>query len=107
MAVFKNVRAILGTSASDVYTVPAGATSIVIGCQASNVHTASRTFSFWWTDASNADAVTRLAQNVIIPTRAAYEPIGGKLVLEAGDKLRGQNEGANHVEVSISVLELS
>jgi hypothetical protein len=105
--VFKNVRAVLGTSASDVYTVPAGTTAIVIGCQAANVHTASRTFQFWWTDASSSNAVTRLAQDVIIPSKAAYEPIGGKLVLEAGDKLRGLNEGANHVEVSVSVLELS
>jgi hypothetical protein len=107
MAQFKNVRAVLGTSASDVYTVPAGTTAIVIGCQAANVHTASRTLQFWWTDASAADAVTKLAQDVIIPTKAAYEPIGGKLVLEAGDKLRGLNEGVNHVEVSVSVLELS
>jgi hypothetical protein len=104
---FKNARAVLGTSASDVYTVPAGTVAIVIGCQAVNVHTASRTFQFWWTDASGADAVTRLAQNVIIPASAAYEPVGGKLVLEAGDKLRGLNEGVNHVEVSVSVLELS
>jgi len=107
MAQFKNVRAVLGTSASDVYTVPAGTTAIIIGAQASNVHTASRTFRFWWTDASAADAVTSLAYDVIIPTKAAYEPIGGKLVLEAGDKLRGQNEGTDHVEVSVSVLELS
>jgi hypothetical protein len=107
MATFKNVKKILGTSASDVYEVPAATTAIVIGCQASNVHSASRTFRFWWTDDSDGDAVTRLAFDVVIPAYAAYEPIGGKLVLEAGDKLRGQNEGTNHVEVSVSVLELS
>ena len=107
MAEFKNVRAVLGTSASDVYTVPAATTAIVIGCQATNVHTANRKLQFWWTDASNANAVTKLAQDIVIPEAASYEPIGGKLVLEAGDKLRGLNEGANHVEVSVSVLELS
>ena len=107
MAQFKNVQKVLGTSASDVYEVPAATTAIVIGCQAANVHTASRTLEFWWTDASAADAVTYLADGVVIPENAAYEPIGGKLVLEAGDKLRGLNEGANHVEVTVSVLELS
>lgn len=107
MAQFKNVRAVLGTAATDVYEVPAATTAIVIGCQAANVHSASRTLEFWWTDDSAADAVTYLADNVVIPAAAAYEPIGGKLVLEAGDKLRGLNEGADHVEVSVSVLELS
>ena len=104
---FKNVRAVLGTSASDVYEVPAATTAIIIGCQAANVHTGPRTLQFWWTDASDADAETKLAQDVVIPAAAAYEPIGGKLVLEAGDKLRGLNEGTDHVEVSVSVLELS
>ena len=51
--------------------------------------------------------MTRLAYDVIIPAKAAYEPIGGKLVLESGDTLTGLCEGANHVEVSVSVLELS
>ncbi len=104
---FKNARAVLGTSLSDVYTCPASTTAIVIGCQAANVHTATRKFSFQWTDASNADAITRLALDTVIPVGAAYEPIGGKLVLEAGDKLRGLNEGTDHVEVAVSVLELS
>jgi hypothetical protein len=106
-ATFKNVRAVLGTSASDVYEVPAATTAIVIGCQATNVHSVSRTFDFWWTDDSNADAETYLADGVIIPNGASYEPIGGKLVLEEGDKLRGLNQGVNHVQVAVSVMELS
>lgn len=104
---FKNVRAVLGTSASDVYEVPVATTAIVIGCQATNVHSESRTLDFWWTDASASDAATYLADGIAIPVAAAYEPISGKLVLEAGDKLRGLNEGANHVEVTVSVLELT
>lgn len=104
---FKNARAVLGTSLSDVYVVPAATTAIVIGCQATNVHSATRTLDFLWTDASAADAATYLADGVIIPVAASYEPIGGKLVLEAGDKLRGLNQGADHVEVAVSVLELS
>ena len=107
MAVFKNVRAVLGDTATDVYEVPPDTTAIVIGCQATNTHTDTRTFDFWWTDASDADAFTYLANGVIIPISAAYEPVGGKLVLEAGDKLRGSNQGSGHVEVTVSVLELS
>ena len=104
---FKTVRAVLADTATDVYTVPAATTAIVIGCQATNVYSATRTLDFWWTDDSNADAVTYLADGVSIPAAAAYEPIGGKLVLEAGDKLRGLNQGTDHVEVTVSVMELT
>ena len=107
MAVFKNVRAVLGDTATDVYEVPAGTTAIVIGCQVANVGAGSNELGFWWTDASAADAVTMLGNEVIVPANAAYEPIGGKLVLEAGDKLRGQSENDEELEATVSVLELS
>jgi hypothetical protein len=43
--------------------------------------------SVWWTDDSNADAITRLVEDVIIPAKASLAPIAGKLVLEAGDAI--------------------
>ena len=107
MAEFKNVRAVLGDTATDVYTVPALTTAIVIGCQVANVGVGSNELEFWWTDASAADAVTYLGDKVVVPSAAAYEPVGGKLVLEAGDKLRGVSENDDELEVSVSVLELS
>lgn len=107
MAEFKNVRKVLGTSLSDVYTVPSATTAIVIGCQVTNVHTDGVDLDFLWTDASAADAETYLANNILVPARGAYEPIGGKLVLEAGDKLRGLSEVDTELEVTVSVLELS
>ena len=107
MAQFKNVRAVLGDTATDVYEVPAGTTAIVIGCQIANVGSASNELEFWWTDASAADAVTMLGNKIVVPAAAAYEPIGGKLVLEAGDKLRGQSENDEELKATVSVLELS
>jgi len=107
MAQFKNVRAVLGDTATDVYEVPAATTAIVIGCQVANVGAAANELEFWWTDDSNADAVTYLGDKVVVPVAAAYEPIGGKLVLEAGDKLRGLSETDDELEVSVSVLELT
>jgi len=107
MAQFKNVRAVLGDTATDVYEVPAATTAIVIGCQVANVGAGTNELEFWWTDDSNADAVTYLADKVIVPAAAAYEPIGGKLVLEAGDKLRGISENDDELEATVSVLELS
>lgn len=105
--VFKNARAVLADTATDVYTVPASTTAIVIGCQVTNVHTAAVDLDFWWTDASASDAKTYLANNILVPARGAYEPIGGKLVLETGDKLRGLSEVDTELEVTVSVLELS
>jgi hypothetical protein len=60
-----------------------------------------------WTDASDADAVTRLVKDVVIPAQAALAPIAGKLVLEAGDKIRAVGETNDDAEIVVSVLEIS
>jgi hypothetical protein len=107
VAQFKNYRAVLADTATDIYTVPAATTAIVIGCQVANVGSGSNELEFWWTDDSDADAVTYLGDKVVVPVAAAYEPIGGKLVLEAGDKLRGISENDDELEATVSVLELT
>jgi len=104
---FKNARAVLGDTATDVYTCPAGTVAIVIGAQVANVGADTNELEFWWTDASASDAVTYLGDKVVVPAAAAYEPVGGKLVLEAGDKLRGLSENDDELEVTVSVLELT
>ena len=104
---FKNAKKVLATTALDVYECPAATTAIVIGCQATNRGAATCDLDFWWTDDSDADAEVYLADAVTVPIGAAYEPIGGKLVLEAGDKLRGLGETASDLEVTVSVVELT
>ena len=107
-ATFKNAKAVLAMATSDVYVVPSGTTSIVIGCQVTNVAIVPDDLSFWWTDSSDSDAATYLADEIEIPVNASYEPIGGKLVLEAGDKIQGSTVVAdNSLEVTLSILELS
>jgi hypothetical protein len=105
--VFRNARAVLGATATDVYEVPVGTVAIVIGAQVANVGAGSNELEFWWTDASDGDAVTYLGDSVVVPAAAAYEPVGGKLVLEAGDKLRGIAENDEELEATVSVLELT
>jgi hypothetical protein len=104
---FSNVRAVLADSSTDIYTVPSSTTAIVIGCQVANRGTAVVDLDVWWTDSSAAGTATYLAEGVGIPVSAAYEPIGGKLVLEAGDKLVGVASTASLLEASVSVLELT
>lgn len=105
-SVFKNARAALGTSLADIYTVPADTTAIVIGCHVTNVGTANGQLTLVWTDASASNAATHLAQAIVVPDSAAYDAVG-KLVLEAGDKIRANANATSTLEMTVSVLEQS
>ena len=104
---FKNARALIQTTTTTVYTAPVSTIAIVIGCQVSNVSAAAEEVSVWWTDDSNADAITRLVEDVIIPAKASLAPIAGKLVLEAGDAIYATGQTNNDAEITVSVLEIS
>jgi hypothetical protein len=104
---FKNAKLKIQDSLTDVYECPAATIAIVIGCQVANVSATAEEVEVIWTDASDADAVTRLVKDVIIPTQAALAPIAGKLVLEAGDKIRVVGEDNDDAEIVVSVLEIS
>lgn len=106
-ATFKNVRAVLADTATTIYTVPSATTAIVIGCQVANVSAANHELDLYWEDTSAAGTATYLAEAIVVPDNAAYEPIGGKLVLEAGDVLEGLGDTASVLEVTVSVLELT
>lgn len=104
---FKNARALIQTTTTEVYVATTGVTAIVIGCQVANVSASSEEVSVWWTDASNANAITRLVEDVVIPAKASLAPIAGKLVLEAGDRIRATGQTNNDAEITVSVLEIS
>jgi hypothetical protein len=110
---FKNARLSplpsIGTAGfSTVYTVPAGKTAVVIAAQVVNTEASQVGFSLRWTDASGADAVTYLADEIQVPAAAALNPLAGKLVLEAGDALQVGQEGTpvNALAITISLLEI-
>lgn len=104
---FKNATAAIGTVATTIYTVPAATTTIVIGAQVANLGTVTNALDFYWTDASNAGGTVYLGDQIDVPTKAAYEPIGGKLVLETGDTIAAIGQTASELEATVSVLELS
>jgi hypothetical protein len=104
---FKTAKLIIQDSATDVYTVPSATVAIVVGCQVANVSAAAEEVSVWWTDASDSNAVVRLVKDVVIPAKASLAPIAGKLVLQAGDKIRAQGQTNNDAEITVSVLEIS
>jgi len=105
---FKNARQAVGTDLTTVYTCPAATKAIVIGCQVANVDgTNSADLTLVWTDDSDGDAATNLVKTLTIPPDAALNPIGGKLVLEAGDTIQAQASAAGDLELSLSVLEIA
>ena len=104
---FKNAKLKIQDTLTDVYVCPSATVAIVIGCQVSNVSASPEEVEVIWTDASDADAVTRLVKDVIIPAQAALAPIAGKLVLEAGDKIRAVGQDNDDAEIVVSVLEIS
>lgn len=107
MATFRNAKAVVNDTAETIYESPAGKNAIVLHCQIANRDTAPRAVSLFWTDASDGDAEVYLLDTVTVPDDASLEGIVGKLVLEAGDRLRAlQDEDDDEIEVSVSVLEL-
>lgn len=104
---FKNAKRALTSGASDIYTVPAGTTAVIIGCQVTNVGVAPYNLTLFWTDASDANAEVYFAQAIPVPDAASYEPIGGRLVLEAGDKIRGFGSSSAVLDITVSILEIS
>ena len=100
---FKSARRIVGTSEEVLYTVPSGKTAVVIGCQVSNVTDTTAWLTMSWVSGSN---VTRLARQIPVPGEAAYEPIGGRLVLPASATLRVESDSSSALEATVSVLEL-
>lgn len=105
--VFVNARAVLGTSAVDVYECPASTKAIVLLAQVSNTTSSAATATVQWTDSSNSAAVTRLLTATPVPANQSMSALSGKLVLEAGDKIQALGGTADAIELSVSVLELS
>ena len=105
---FKSVNADLSTSAdTSIYQCPASTTAIVILCQVANVDgTNSADVYVDYYDSSTTTAKA-LAHTVAVPADSSLNPIGGKLVLEAGDQLRAWASAASDLEIVLSVLEIS
>lgn len=105
---FKNFRAALVTGGVTAYTCPAATTAIVLHLQASNVDgTNSADVTVRWTDSSNSNTVTRLANVIPVPAKTSVSVLIGKLVLEAGDTIAGVASADGDLELGGSVLEIS
>lgn len=106
--IFKNFRAAMTTTGATAYTCPALTTAILLHCQVANVDgTNSADATVQWLDSSNSNTVTNLAKTVAVPAKTSLSTLTGKLVLEAGDVLKGTASADGDLELSGSVLEMS
>lgn len=105
---YKSVNAALSTTQDTaIYTTPVGKTAIVLLCQVSNIdgtNAADLNMDYYDSSATSAKA---LASTINIPADSSFNPIGGKLVLEASDELRAWAVVADDLEIVISVVEIS
>lgn len=97
-------KASIGTSLTDVYTVPAATTAIVIGCNMSN-RTGDQVNCNVYIVTTTGDDVY-LIRNIPIPNGSAFEfNAGNKIILSAGDKIQVSSDVASSVDVIMSILE--
>ena len=110
---FVNAGQVCNTSLTDVYTCPstniAGnvTASVVMMIQVANVTSRADVITVVWTDASNGNAVTRLAYQVPVPAQGSIGCLTGKMVLQPGDKIRAQCGTYQALELVLATLETS
>ena len=103
---------VCGISLTTLYTAPSSnlagtvTSSIIIMLQAANVTSRADVITMVWTDASNSNAVTRLAFQVPIPAGQSVGLLTGKMVMNPGDTLRAQCGIFQAIEIVASIVEI-
>lgn len=96
----------LTTGAADLFTVPAGRVRHILQVQAANVDgTDDVDVTVQWTDASNANAVTRLAYQITVASKDARSMLAGPMVLRAGDKLQALASADGDAELTVTYYD--
>lgn len=104
---FKLRTSTLTTVNSNVYVCPANTTAIIFMGQVANrdgANTADMTIYVYDVSGSASRA---LVYTVPVPSDAATTFLTGKLVLEANDYIFGTASANNHLDVSVSILEIT
>jgi len=104
---FKMYTMSLTTANANVYVCPTNTTSIVFLGQVSNSDGAnSADMSVMVTDSSNT--LTKfLAKTIPVPADSATTFLTGKLVLEANDYISANASANSHLDVTVSVLQIT
>ena len=104
---FQRVIADVTTSYATAYTCPGGTTAIVIGFNAANMHASTASWVSMKTVTTGGGSEAIMAHQINVPINDSFNPIQGKLVVEAGDYIQLVAENASSIEATISILEIS
>tara|TARA_A100001515_G_scaffold143371_1_gene144314 strand:+ start:210 stop:569 length:360 start_codon:yes stop_codon:yes gene_type:complete len=98
----------------DLYTTPASTTTVVIGLMIANVHTSQVTFSVKHVSTTSGggraatNTTTFLQKDIPIAQGESKQAlVGGKHVLETGDKIQIDCSVADKVSVTMSIMEIT
>ena len=100
--VFKTVTAVVGTSATSIYTAPVGYTGVVLLAQVANIGSTSEDVSLTHRRSSTD---TEMLKEYPISGNDTANLLSGKLVLESGDKLVLSGSNATNLKFVASILE--
>lgn len=97
-----------GTTYVTIYTVPVGKFAIIQSIMAANISSPEITTFVYvrWTDASDANNATMIANKHFLNTRTTEECIVKTFNLEVGDAVQVKAEDASSIDYTISVLEV-
>ena len=105
---FKMRNLTLATTNANVYVCPANTTAIIFMGQVANADGAnSADVSIWAYDSVGSVSAKALARTVPVPADSATTFLTGKLVLEANDYIFGQASANDHLDVTVSILEIT
>ena len=100
--IFQTVTAVVSLSDTEIYTAPVGYTGVVLLAQIANIGTTSEDITFIHRRSATD---TELLKSFPISANDSTNLLGGKLVLESGDKLVISGSNASNLKFVASILE--
>ena len=100
--IFQTVTAVVSLSDTEIYTAPVGYTGVVLLAQIANVGTTSEDITFIHRRSATD---TEILKSFPISANDSANLLGGKLVLESGDKLVISGSNASNLKFVASILE--
>ena len=99
-------RSSVSNSLTDLYTVPSGTTTIVIGVALANrIGAGTVVYADILIDKSSGDDVYMIRNAALYDGSSFTIADTGKIILNTGDKVRAISNTPNSVDVILSVLE--
>lgn len=104
---FKMQNISLTTAEANVYVCPTGTKAIMFFGQVANSDGSNTADMTIFATDSSASSKKYLARSIPIPADAATTFLTGRMVLEANDSVSGLASANDHLDVTVSVLEIT